>query len=98
MASSRFLCVACVSSLRPIWAVLLAGILCLGLSGAPRAFAATAGATGAIEGRVFNPRSGTVVEGARVSVESASLVTFSDADGVFRLTDVPAGTVQLRIF
>jgi iron complex outermembrane receptor protein len=62
------------------------------------AFAADPTATGAIAGRIFNPRSGTVIEGARVSVESASLVTFSDADGIFRLTDVPAGTVQLRIF
>jgi iron complex outermembrane receptor protein len=63
-----------------------------------RLLAAEPVGTGMIEGRIFNPRSGTMVEGARISVESASLVTFSDADGVFRLTDVPAGTVQLRIF
>ncbi len=63
-----------------------------------RSFAAESAATGMIEGRIFNPRSGTVVEGARISVENTSLVAFSDADGVFRLADVPAGTVQLRIF
>src|SRR3954465_8666771 len=70
----------------------------LGFGTAPHADAATPAPTGTIAGRIFNPRSGTVVEGARVSVESASLVTFSDVDGMFRLTDVPAGNVQLRIF
>ena len=79
-------------------AFLAALLLCFAFNLAPVAFAAASAATGTIEGRIFNPRSGTVVEGARVSIESASLVTFSDADGVFRLNDVPAGTVQLRIF
>ena len=60
--------------------------------------AATPATTGTIEGRVFNPRSGTVVESARISIESASLVTFTDADGNFRLTQVPAGNVPLRVF
>jgi len=81
-----------------VFAFLAALLLCFTFNVAPVAFAAAAPTTGTIEGRIFNPRSGTVVEGARVSVESASLVTFSDADGVFRLNDVPAGTVQLRIF
>lgn len=65
---------------------------------AARTLAAEPAATGTIEGRILNPRSGTVVEGARISVESTLLVTFSDADGVFRLTEVPAGTAQVRIF
>ncbi len=64
---------------------------------APRAEAAAAG-TGTIEGRIFNPRTGAIVEGARVSIESPSVVTFTDADGVFRLNDVPAGSVPVRIF
>ncbi len=71
-------------------------VLGLVVSMSPVVWAAVA--TGVIEGRIFNPRSGTVVEGARVSVEAASLVTFSNADGVFRLTEVPAGNAQLRIF
>ncbi|MSU51483.1 MAG: TonB-dependent receptor [Opitutus sp.] len=53
---------------------------------------------GTIEGRVFNSRSGNTVENARVSIESASLVTFTDADGNYRLTHVPVGTVRLRVF
>jgi TonB-dependent receptor len=63
---------------------------------APSGFAAES--TGSIQGRLFHPRSGTVIEGARVSIESASLVTFTDADGNFLLTPVPAGTAQVRIF
>ena len=55
-------------------------------------------ATGSIEGRVLNSRSGTVAEGARVSVEGSDLVASSDADGVYRLNDVPAGDVRLRVF
>ncbi len=60
--------------------------------------AATAAASGSIEGRVFNPRSGTVVENARISIEGGALVTFTDADGIYRLTPVPAGTASLRVF
>ena len=55
-------------------------------------------ATGSIEGRVLNSRSGAVAEGARVSVEGTALVAFTDADGVFRLAAVPAGEVRLRVF
>ncbi len=86
------------SRLRLALAVLHAIVLLLGLAGASRGGAATAAATGTIAGRIFNPRSGTVVEGARVSVENTSVVTFTDVDGTFRLNDVPAGNVQLRIF
>lgn len=83
-------------ALSRVFAFLPAVVLWLVVSASPPAWAAAA--TGVIEGRIFNPRSGTVVEGARVSVEASSLVTFSDSDGVFRLTDVPAGNVQVRIF
>ena len=78
-------------------ATILCATLALVAATVPPALAATP-ATGTIEGRVFNPRSGTVVENARISLESASLITFTDADGNFRLTQVPAGTAQLRIF
>ncbi|MDO8543377.1 MAG: carboxypeptidase regulatory-like domain-containing protein [Opitutaceae bacterium] len=59
---------------------------------------AAASATGTIEGRVLNRRSGTVAENARVSIEGTMLVTFTDADGNFRLGNVPAGPVKLRVF
>jgi iron complex outermembrane receptor protein len=54
-------------------------------------------ATGLIEGRVFNPTTGTYVEGARVVVEGTSLETYSDADGRFLLAAVPAGDLRLRV-
>lgn len=54
--------------------------------------------TGTIEGRVFNPRSGAVAENARVSLEGSEQVAFTDADGIFRLDNIPAGDVRLRIF
>jgi iron complex outermembrane recepter protein len=59
---------------------------------------ATSAATGTIEGRVLNSRSGEYVENARVTVEGTSLETFTDADGNYRLSQVPAGTARVRAF
>lgn len=55
-------------------------------------------AGGTVEGRVINSRTGEYVERARVTVESANLETFTDSGGQYRLTNVPAGTVVLKIF
>ncbi len=52
--------------------------------------------TGSIEGRVTNPATGTILERARIAIEGTTLETFSDADGYFRLLNVPPGTVQVR--
>ncbi|MSU50751.1 MAG: TonB-dependent receptor [Opitutus sp.] len=54
--------------------------------------------TGGIEGRVMNARSGDFLENARITVESTSLETFTDADGNFRLSNAPAGTVKVKAF
>ncbi len=59
---------------------------------------ATTLATGAVEGRVFNPDIGEYVERARVTIEGTALETFTDAEGNFRLAAVPAGPVRLRVF
>lgn len=69
-------------------------------------FAATAAAlaqagisvTGTVEGRVFNPDIGEYVERARITVEGTRLETFSDANGSYRLTNVPAGTARVTAF
>src|SRR5262245_20659658 len=53
--------------------------------------------TGTIEGRVSSA-SGSYFENARISVEGAGLETFTDAAGFYRLTNVPAGTAQVRAF
>ena len=54
--------------------------------------------TGAIEGRAFNPATGENLELARITVEGTSLETFSDADGQYRLANVPAGAARVRAF
>ncbi|MBI5690737.1 MAG: carboxypeptidase regulatory-like domain-containing protein [Verrucomicrobia bacterium] len=54
--------------------------------------------TGIIEGRVLLPATGEFIEGARLSIEGANLEAFSDAAGAYRLTNVPAGLVTLKLF
>ena len=55
-------------------------------------------ATGTIEGRVSNPATGAILERARLTIEGTTLETFTDADGEYRFTQVPAGPVQLKAF
>jgi hypothetical protein len=55
-------------------------------------------ATGSIEGRISNPSTGYVLERARVTIEGTTLETFSDADGYYRLANIPPGTVQVKAF
>ena len=54
-------------------------------------------ATGTIEGHVLNADSGDSVENARVTVEGTALETLTDVTGRYRLTNVPAGPVQVRV-
>jgi TonB-dependent receptor len=54
--------------------------------------------TGSIEGRILNPATGAILEGARVTIEGTTTQTFTDADGYYRLTNVPSGAVRLRAF
>ena len=68
-----------------------------GLAALPFPVGAQTTATGTIEGRVINPRSGEYLENARVVVEgSPSLEAFTDSNGQYRLANVPAGPVRLR--
>ncbi len=55
-------------------------------------------ATGTIEGRVLNTRNGEYLERARVTIVGTRIETFTDATGVYRLDNVPAGTAQVRAF
>ncbi len=55
-------------------------------------------AMGTIEGRVSNPRSGEYLENARVVIEGTRFETFTDSHGQYRLSNVPAGAVRLRVF
>jgi iron complex outermembrane recepter protein len=64
----------------------------------PGAARAQSMATATIEGRLLNPRSGEYLENARVSVEGSGLEAFSESDGSYRLRNVPAGVIQLKVF
>ena len=65
----------------------------------PAAGAAEASlATGTIEGRVLHARSGEYLENARVTIDGAAREAFTDASGRYRLTQVPAGAVRVRVF
>src|SRR5687768_3335612 len=55
-------------------------------------------AVGTVQGRVVNARSGEYVAGARVTIENTTLETFTDADGSYRLTNVPAGPARVTTF
>ncbi|MBL9186846.1 MAG: carboxypeptidase regulatory-like domain-containing protein [Opitutaceae bacterium] len=59
---------------------------------------AQAPATGTIEGRVVNSRTGEYVESARLRVEGTALETFTDSTGTYRLTQVPAGSARVTAF
>src|SRR5207248_3185214 len=62
----------------------------------PIAFAQSLG-TGTIEGRVANTRIGESLEHARVTVEGTTLEAFTDSSGQYRIGNVPAGTVKLKV-
>lgn len=59
---------------------------------------AQAAGVGTIQGRVSSARSGEFLANARVTVEGTMLETFTDADGFYRLTNVPAGAARVTVF
>jgi TonB-linked SusC/RagA family outer membrane protein len=68
---------------------LLAAALLLGLAGA-------ATAQGILSGRVTDQANGSPLIGARVVVVGTSLTASTNAEGRYRITGVPAGTIQVR--
>lgn len=59
--------------------------------------AAPAPATGSITGRVSSLAAGSYLGNASVKVQGTTLETFTDALGEYRLSNVPAGNVTLRV-
>jgi iron complex outermembrane recepter protein len=88
MNSPRSLCVAALGRL-----LLLVGLM---LSVVP-AFTQSPN-TGTITGRVQDSAAGLSLEKARVTIEGTNREAFTDSFGEYRLADVPAGTVTLRVF
>ncbi|MBI4623576.1 MAG: carboxypeptidase regulatory-like domain-containing protein [Verrucomicrobia bacterium] len=72
--------------------------IALALISGPAAQAADGSAAGMIEGRAMNSRNGEYLENARVTVEGTALEAFTDSRGHYRLGNVPAGTVKVRVF
>ncbi|MDR1010630.1 MAG: carboxypeptidase regulatory-like domain-containing protein [Opitutaceae bacterium] len=60
----------------------------------PSAFAQT---TGSVTGRVYKPVTGEYVRDATIRVQSAGLMTTSEADGEYTLSGVPAGEVTVTV-
>lgn len=53
---------------------------------------------GTIRGRVFNAGTGEYVEKARITIDGSGRETFTDNLGQYSLSNVPAGTVNLKAF
>jgi len=54
-------------------------------------------AAASIEGRVQGTANGAALNNARVVVEGTTIEALTDANGVYRLGNVPAGSVRLRV-
>ena len=54
-------------------------------------------AAGTVEGTVLGVSNGAYLNNARVTIDGSRLETFTDANGTFRLSNVPAGTVLVRV-
>jgi len=61
------------------------------------ALRAQPGATGTIQGRVFNPTSQEYVRNAEVRLVGSNQVTYTENDGAFTLAGVPVGTATVTI-
>src|SRR5688572_26767794 len=53
--------------------------------------------SGTISGRVINPDKGEYIRNAEIQVEGMTLVVNSGADGSYRLHNIPAGRVVLKV-
>ena len=65
---------------------------------APAARPSDTNGVGTIEGRVSSARTNEYLGSARIVAEPSGQETFTDAGGYFRLTRIPAGPVQLKVF
>src|SRR5205814_1100095 len=53
--------------------------------------------TGSIEGRIFNPLTGEYLHNAEIHVQGTDRLVVSEADGRYRIANVPAGEVTLAV-
>lgn len=74
--------------------ILVAAML---LAAAMPALLAQGAATGRITGRIFNPATQEYVRSAEITVTGTALTAYSESDGSYVLTNVPAGEVNLSV-
>ena len=79
------------SGIRPLFALAVAVVF----MDSVQAQAQTA--TGTIEGSVLGTGNGAFLNNARVIIEGTRIEVLTDANGLYRFTNVPAGPVQLRV-
>src|SRR6218665_657503 len=77
--------------------VLAAGASCLLLHLPLATRAATAPGTGTVQGRVFNPATRDYVRDAEVRLEGTTRVDYTQNDGSFEFTNVPAGSATITV-
>ena len=66
-------------------------------AGTPFSAARRETASGAVTGRIFNPATGEYIRNAQIRVVENGAATVSEAEGVFRLSSIPAGRVTLVV-
>ena len=70
--------------------------IALGVTSAAQA--ADNSGSGTIEGRVLNASSGAYLKNVKITVKGATIEAFTDENGEYRLTGVPAGDVPITAF
>jgi TonB family protein len=86
-----------LAALRPVqWWTVVAGIACASAPAALVGAQDTRPATGTVNGKVLD-QSGRAVAGAELTIPGSSLRVETDETGEFRLKNVPAGDLQVRI-
>jgi hypothetical protein len=69
-------------------------LILLGFSGV---LFAQAPATGTVTGRVYNPATQEYIRNAEVRLESLDQVVYTESDGTFKFTGVPAGETAITV-
>lgn len=80
----------------PLSRLKIAALACCWLVSALSLYAQAA-ATGTVRGRVFNPVSKDYVRDAEVRLEGRTEVTYTENDGTFQFTNVPAGEATVVV-
>ena len=78
--------------------IAVVGLVAVGFFSVAANAQSTTTAPGVIEGRVLSAGRDEYLENARVSIEGAALETFTDANGNYRLANVPPGNVRVKVF